>query len=269
MSVPRTVLGFNAGHPYAVGGFDAGSPIRDLYQDANRLYTILPDTCVVLPDTRADSWGLAWYRGLTDDGQPQFAVRDDVSLNTKIAYHEAGHAFEDMLRRATGATWWNVFSIGSVDILGRYWTFRRFPGLWQDRHIESQVTGDWGLIPSESWAEAFSAAVSGFVQSEWTWPYGNGELGLPIGPGNTYDPVSGALRAREFFLNLMYEIAPQEEDDMFTDADRALLQRVKDLLEAEGPKVWTARGQRGLDVETGKQLDVTRKPVDPRIDLRA
>lgn len=60
-------------------------------------------------------------------------------------------------------------------------------------------------------------------------------------------------------------IIRQAEDDMFTDDDRALLHRVKDLLEAEGPKIWTARAQRILDVETGKPYDPNKPALDARI----
>jgi hypothetical protein len=261
VSVPISVSGFNAGRPYAVGGVDAGLPIRGLYREADAMFPVLPDEIVVMPDTPASSWGLAWYRGQDDQGRPRFAVRDDVALNPKIAYHESGHAFEDVLRRASGADPWDLFSIGSVDVLGRYWKFRGFPGEWKVAHAAATI-GEWGQYPSESWAEAFSAAVSGQVISEWTWAY---QRDLALGPGGVYDPTGGALRARVFFLELMREIVPGTEDDLFTDDDRKLLTRVRDLLEAEGPKIWTAREQRGRDVETGKPFDPATPPLDPRI----
>jgi hypothetical protein len=56
-----------------------------------------------------------------------------------------------------------------------------------------------------------------------------------------------------------------EEEDMFTEADRELLQRVKDILEAREPLVWAARQQRILDVETGKAYNPNTAPADPRI----
>jgi hypothetical protein len=262
MSVPITVAGFNAGFPYAVGGFDAGLPIRALYLEAERMFPLLPDDIELLPDTAATSWGLAWYRGLNSAGLPRFAVRDDVVLNPKIAYHEAGHALEEMLRRATGADPWDLFSIGSVDVLGRYWTFRGFPGDWISAHVRAVSSGTWALYPSESWAEAFSAAVSGAVLSEWTETYG---LDLAIArPGNVYDPTGGALAARVFFHELAREIIDGSEDDM-TPEQEAKLDRVLALLEAEGPKVWNARAQRALDVESGRPFDATKPPLDPRI----
>jgi hypothetical protein len=52
---------------------------------------------------------------------------------------------------------------------------------------------------------------------------------------------------------------------MFTQADRDMLQRVKDILEAREPLVWIARDQRKLDVETGKTFDASKAPQDPRI----
>ena len=55
------------------------------------------------------------------------------------------------------------------------------------------------------------------------------------------------------------------EDDMFTQADRDMLARIKDLLEAREPLVWDARLQRGLDVERGKPFDDTKAPIDPRV----
>jgi hypothetical protein len=265
MSVPVTVPGFNAGQPYLVGGTDAGQPIRPLHAEARLVYNILAPDVEILPDTRSDSFGLAWYRGLNTQGWPRFAVRDDVVLNRKIAYHEAGHEFMDVLRLRTGASAWDLFQTGAPDVLARYWQWRGFPGIWQDAHMQALAQADWTLYPSESWAEAFSAAVIGndpymYQWAEWTASY---QLGLAGAPG-IYDPIGGAMRARVFFLDLMRELAG-EEDDMFTDQDRTLLQRVKDLLEAEGTKVWIARNQRVLDVETGKPFNPNTTPLDPRI----
>lgn len=44
--------------------------------------------------------------------------------------------------------------------------------------------------------------------------------------------------------------------------------RVYDLAQAREALVWIARLQRGLDVETGGAFDLTRPPLDPRIDKR-
>jgi hypothetical protein len=56
-----------------------------------------------------------------------------------------------------------------------------------------------------------------------------------------------------------------ETDDMFTEADRDMLKRVKDILEAREPLVWQARQQRILDVERGDPYNPNRAPIDPRI----
>ena len=58
------------------------------------------------------------------------------------------------------------------------------------------------------------------------------------------------------------------EDDMFTQTDREMLARIKDLLEARESLVWDARLQRGLDVERGKPYDENKPPLDPRINVK-
>lgn len=83
-----------------------------------------------------------------------------------------------------------------------------------------------------------------------------------VSPGSRSDP--GIWRAA---------IDNALEDDMaFTDMDRAKLDRVLEIAEAllaaetaNEPLVWTARAQRGLDVETGKPLNLGKQPEDPRI----
>lgn len=55
-----------------------------------------------------------------------------------------------------------------------------------------------------------------------------------------------------------------EEEEM-TPAQEAKLDRVLAIMEAREPLVWTARQQRGLDVETGKPFDNRAAPADPRI----
>lgn len=55
---------------------------------------------------------------------------------------------------------------------------------------------------------------------------------------------------------------------MFTEADRQMLQRVKDILEAREPLVWQVRGQRNIDIERGGAVgsfDPTKPPVDSRV----
>jgi len=64
-------------------------------------------------------------------------------------------------------------------------------------------------------------------------------------------------------------IVSEAEDDMFSQADREMLTRVKDILEAREGLVWAARVQRGnLDVESGKLYNPLLPPTDPRIDQR-
>lgn len=79
-----------------------------------------------------------------------------------------------------------------------------------------------------------------------------------LSPGDRHDPGAQNRAALDALLG--------EDDDMaFTDQDRANLQRVKDLLDAREQLVWTARTQRGLDVETGLPYSAAVPPIDPRI----
>lgn len=90
-----------------------------------------------------------------------------------------------------------------------------------------------------------------------------------IGNGADHDWLRSNLEsiaAAHAAMHLQYMgITLPGGDDMFTDADRALLTRVKDLLEAEEPKVWVARQQRGLDVERGTPFSPAQPTIDPRI----
>lgn len=245
--------------PYMPGGHDAGRPMYLFYQDANVVFPLLTDSIDVWEDTPATSWGLAWFYGLDNEDRPRFAVRDDIALNPKIAYHEAGHAFDAIVTKrltAQGKPWDYVWQ--------RYWQFRGFPGTWQDAQaiaISGSGGASWAYYPAESLAEAFSAAVSGRVESEWTIPYGK-DLALvnPGTPQQIYDPTRGAMRARGFFLELMEEV----QDDMTPEQDQ-MLRRLLALAEAREPLVWIARTQRQLDVEDGKTYDPNRAPKDSRI----
>jgi N-acetyl-anhydromuramyl-L-alanine amidase AmpD len=78
-----------------------------------------------------------------------------------------------------------------------------------------------------------------------------------LSPGDRTDPGQANF--------LLLKASLTEEDDMFTEQDRANLQRIKDLAEARENMVWDARLQRGLDVETGKPYDPAKGPVDQRI----
>lgn len=217
MTIPREIVARELAAAWLPGGTDAGDPIRAFYADADRLFPILPDQILVEPDTPASSWGLAWYHGLTPDGRPRFAVRDDVIINSKIGYHESGHAFEDVLTRLLAVN----LGVSAEEMLDRfrtrYWTWRGFPGTWQDAVVAANVafqtdgaTAGWALLPGESIAEGFSAGVSGIVQSEWTKTYG---LDLALAPGNIYAPIRGGLAARAFFKSFMEELDMALTDD--------------------------------------------------------
>jgi hypothetical protein len=117
----------------------------------------------------------AQFRGLTQLGTPIFTVREGFVMTQRTAYHEIGHAYEELLKRRDA----------SVDFRGKYWAFRGFPGTWQQ--AQQLASGQWALLPGESWAEAFSIAVLG-GGSEKTVDY-----------GKTIDPTA----TRAFFVSLL------------------------------------------------------------------
>jgi len=214
VTIPREIVARELAAAWLPGGTDAGEPIRAFYADAEALFPILPAQVFVEPDTPASSWGLAWYHGLTPDGEPRFAVRDDVVINSKIGYHESGHAFEDVLTRLLAAKAGASPSDMILRFRASYWTWRGFPGTWIDAlNYANSLTGagaGWPYLPGESIAEAFSAGVSGIVQSEWTTTYG---LDLALAPGNIYAPIRGGLMARAFFKSFMEELDMALTDD--------------------------------------------------------
>jgi hypothetical protein len=242
---------------YMVGGSDAIEPMYTFYPQAERLFPILPDTFNALNDSPAGSWGLAWFFGYTN-GLPNFQVRDDVVLNSKIAWHESGHAFEHIVTQKLMAK-----GKSPSYFRDRYWEFRGFRGTWQEQYefsLTLGTSGGWQWLPGESVAEAFSAAVGGIVESEWTFSDGK-ELATYFSNGN-YDPYLGAIKAREFFTNISKEAV----DDVSLSPDQDLmLRRILAILEAREPLVWEARAQRLLDVETGKPYNPNLGPQDPRI----
>ena len=75
--------------------------------------------------------------------------------------------------------------------MAMYWTFRGFPGTWQQAQAQSQAqtsfSAQWIWSPVESWGEAFRAGVTLEVK-ERTLDY-----------GKTIDPVA----TRKFFQSLM------------------------------------------------------------------
>jgi hypothetical protein len=102
-------------------------------------------------------------------------------LDLGTAAHEIGHAYQKVLERSQPV---------HTDVLARYWSFRGFPGTWQQQQAESDrqtaSMARWILSPVESWAEAFRAAVTLEVK-EKTLDY-----------GKTIDPAA----ARAFFRSL-------------------------------------------------------------------
>lgn len=144
------------------------------------MFPLLPAAPVILPDEETGVDENAVFRGLDSQGQPQFAVRADFVMDKPTAAHEIGHAYQKVLEKRNPST----------DYLALYWSFRGFPGTWQQAQAqslaESSSSGRWMWSPQESWAEAFRAAVTLEAQ-ERTLDY-----------GKTIDP----LAARQFFRSL-------------------------------------------------------------------
>lgn len=218
--IPVDIINKERASAYLPGGTDAGAPMVGFYRDATVLFVILPKKDPIIAEDRAaGSWGLAWFFGLSN-GLPIFSVRDDVVLNAKIGYHEAGHAFEALFADLLARQLFITFD-AAVDVLRTaYWQWRGFPGTWQEALDYSYSLGSpsagWAFLPGESLAEAFSAAVSGIVLSEWTASYGK-DLALSF--DNVYTPIAGALRARAFFLSIMKEVAMLTDEEISRIAD--------------------------------------------------
>jgi hypothetical protein len=151
------------------------------YFQARAMLPIFPPTPQIDFDEPADESGDAWYRGLNASGQPIFAVREDFVMTPSTAFHEIGHAYQDLVQRRVGGT----------DVMARYWAFRGFPLTWQDALKEAYRqppgNGQWMHLPTESWAEAFSIAMTG----------GGREATLDY--GRTINPSA----TKDFFLSLM------------------------------------------------------------------
>jgi len=132
----------------------AGEQMYVYYFEARRQFPIFPPTPQIDFDEPADENGDAWYRGLNAAGQPIFTVREDYVMTPSTAFHEMGHAYQDLAqRKATGS-----------DVMTKFWTYRAFPGTWQDALKEANnKTGmaQWITLPGESWAESFSVAMIG------------------------------------------------------------------------------------------------------------
>jgi hypothetical protein len=159
----------------------AGLQLLTYYFQTRQLLPVLPPIPQIDFDEPAGADGDAWYRGLNVGGLPVFAVREDYVMTPSTAYHEIGHAYEDVIKNR----------LGGVDVRARYWAFRGFPGTWQDalKDASAQPPGmaQWIHLPNESWAEAFSVSMVG----------GGREKSLDY--GRTINPVA----TKVFFVSLM------------------------------------------------------------------
>jgi hypothetical protein len=133
----------------------AGLQLITYYTQARAVFPIFPPSPQIDFDEPAGENGDAWYRGVNAKGQPIFAVREDYAMTPSTAFHELGHAYQDLLQRRSSG----------VDVMAKYWTYRGFPSTWQEALKEAylQPSGmpQWIHLPGESWAEAFSVAMVG------------------------------------------------------------------------------------------------------------
>jgi len=154
----------------------AGDQLLPYYFQVRSTFTIFPSAPQIDLDVPfCEANPEAEFRGLTQLGTPIFTVREGFVMTQRTAYHEIGHAYEALLKRRDA----------SVDYRAKYWAFRGFPGTWQE--AQQLASGQWALLPGESWAEAFSIAVLG-SGSEKTVDY-----------GKTINPTA----MRSFFVSLL------------------------------------------------------------------
>jgi hypothetical protein len=158
----------------------AGMQLMTYYFMTRSQFPIFPPTPQIDFDEPAGENGDAWYRGLNAAGQPIFSVREDYVMTPSTAFHEMGHAYQDLAQRKAGG----------ADVMAKFWTYRGFPGTWQNALTEANLqTGmaQWVKLPGESWAESFSVAMIG----------GGHEKTLDY--GRTINPVG----MKAFFTSLM------------------------------------------------------------------
>jgi hypothetical protein len=154
----------------------AGDQLLPYYFQVRSAFPIFPSAPQIdLDEPFCEANPEAQFRGLTPLGIPIFTVREGFVMTERTAYHEIGHAYEELLKRRNA----------SVDYRAQYWAFRGFPGTWQQ--AQQAAAGQWALLPGESWAEAFSIAVIG-SGSEKTVDY-----------GRTINPTT----TRAFFASLL------------------------------------------------------------------
>ena len=164
----------------------AGQQLITYYFQTRAAFSIFPPTPQIDFDEPAGENGDSWYRGVNAAGQPIFSVREDYVMTPSTAFHEMGHAYQDLVQRKAAGT----------DVMAKYWTYRGFPGTWQDalKEAYAQPVGmaQWIHLPGESWAEAFSVAMVG----------GGREKTLDY--GRTINPVA----MKQFFVSLVSSPAP-------------------------------------------------------------
>ena len=135
------------------------------YFEIRPMFPALPAAPVIQFDSLAGSEENAAFNGLDPSGQPMFSVRHDFVIDKGTTAHEMGHAYQKVLEK----------KFPGRDFLASYWTFRGFPGTWQQALAQSEAqptfSGKWIYNPLESWAEAFRAAVTLEVK-EKTLDYG-------------------------------------------------------------------------------------------------
>lgn len=159
----------------------AGQQLMIYYFQTRAQFPVFPPTPQIDFDEPSDANGDAWYRGVNSTGQPIFAVREDYVMTPSTAFHELGHAYQDLLQRR----------LAGNDVMAKYWSHRGFPATWQDalKEAYAQPPGmaQWIHLPGESWAEAFSIAMVG----------GGREKTLDY--GRTINPAG----MKSFFMSLM------------------------------------------------------------------
>ena len=120
-----------------------------------QLFPVLPPAPHIDFDAAAGDDGDAWYNGLDAQGQPIFSVREDYVMTPSTAFHEIGHAYQDVVQRRYPGT----------DMMAKFWAFRGFPGTWQDAQKDAYAQppgmSQWIRLPVEMWAESFSVAMVG------------------------------------------------------------------------------------------------------------
>ena len=132
----------------------AGQQLMTYYFQTRAAFPIFPPTPQIDFDEPSDENGDAWYRGLNAAGQPIFTVREDYVMTPSTAFHEMGHAYQDLVQR----------KVAAGDVMAKFWTYRGFPATWQDALREASTQSgmaQWIRLPGESWAESFSIAMIG------------------------------------------------------------------------------------------------------------